>query len=106
MDKSKYGVHRTHCCINHGCKYGYEDCPVTNGIIKQDHLCQDCCDDGDSELTLGQLITLKDLSDAFNEKYYSAVETSDANEYFDAALIGRQIVDYLGKQGIIKDSKK
>ena len=22
------GVHQTHCCVVHGCKYGDEDCPV------------------------------------------------------------------------------
>ena len=24
MDKSRYGVHRTHCCVKHGCKYKNE----------------------------------------------------------------------------------
>ncbi len=40
------GVHRTHCCILHGCKYGDNDCPVYTGIIKQDHPCEDCSYDG------------------------------------------------------------
>jgi hypothetical protein len=39
---SNEGVHRTHCCIKHGCKYGDEDCPVANGSIKQDHDCEYC----------------------------------------------------------------
>ena len=36
------GVHRTHCCVLHGCKYGDEDCPVWNKKIKQDYPCEEC----------------------------------------------------------------
>ena len=37
------GVHRAHCCVLHGCKYGDEDaCPVVNGTIKQRYPCEDC----------------------------------------------------------------
>lgn len=34
----------SHCCIDpsHGCKYGYEDCPVVLGTIKQTGLCEQC----------------------------------------------------------------
>lgn len=35
----------THCCINHGCKYGHEDCPVENGTIAQAYLCEYCDED-------------------------------------------------------------
>lgn len=42
MDKSKWGVHKAHCCYIHGCKYGDPECPVVNGLTKQDHLCWDC----------------------------------------------------------------
>jgi len=41
-----YGVHKTHCCWLHGCKYGDPDCPVTNGIITQYYLCESCTYDG------------------------------------------------------------
>jgi hypothetical protein len=46
MDKSKYGVHKTHCCVKHGCKYGDKDCPIVNGEIKQDYICESCGYDG------------------------------------------------------------
>jgi hypothetical protein len=46
MDKNKYGVHASHCCIEHGCKYGDEDCPVVSGEIKQKYLCEYCDYDG------------------------------------------------------------
>jgi len=42
IPKEKWGVHRTHCCFEHGCKYGNIDCPVVLGIIKQDYPCEMC----------------------------------------------------------------
>lgn len=36
------GVHRTHCCLEHGCKYGEEDCPVVNKLVVQTYPCYDC----------------------------------------------------------------
>ncbi len=32
----------SHCCIDHGCKYGYDDCPVMLGQIKQEGFCENC----------------------------------------------------------------
>ena len=37
-----WGVHRTHCCFEHECKYGDKDCPVELGLIKQDYPCEEC----------------------------------------------------------------
>ncbi len=42
MDNGNLGVHVGHCCIWHGCKYGYDDCPVAFGEAKQDHVCETC----------------------------------------------------------------
>ena len=42
LSEEKYGVHRTHCCVIHGCKYGDLECPVEKGIIKQDYPCESC----------------------------------------------------------------
>lgn len=42
VPKSNWGVHETHCCSNHGCKYGHVDCPVTIELIKQEYPCEDC----------------------------------------------------------------
>lgn len=41
VNKDKWGVHRTHCCKKHGCKYGDKDCPVELGLIVQDYPCMD-----------------------------------------------------------------
>ena len=36
------GVHASHCCKWHGCKYGDPDCPVVSGEVEQKYLCEDC----------------------------------------------------------------
>ena len=46
VKKEDYGVHETHCCIIHGCKYGnHENCPVCKGLVKQQYLCETCSDE-------------------------------------------------------------
>lgn len=35
-------VHTEHCCSQHGCKYGDEDCPVEIGKKLQSFPCEDC----------------------------------------------------------------
>lgn len=39
---SNPGVHQTHCCVHHGCKYGSEICPVVRGAVKQEFPCESC----------------------------------------------------------------
>jgi len=77
MDINEYGVHRTHCCVKHGCKYNDKDCPVVSGEIKQDYLCQDCGYEGINsfDVLLNSLIdykqriieTLENEKDHYNE---------------------------------------
>lgn len=33
---------QSHCCERHGCKYGYDDCPVENKEVEQDYPCEYC----------------------------------------------------------------
>lgn len=40
--KRSEGVHASHCCVEHGCKYGDKNCPVVQGMIEQKHPCEDC----------------------------------------------------------------
>jgi len=42
MKVDKVGVHVTHCCVVHGCKYGDKDCPVATGELDQKYPCEDC----------------------------------------------------------------
>ena len=43
------GVHITHCCKWHGCKYGDPDCPVASGAVKQEYLCEWCIEELENE---------------------------------------------------------
>jgi hypothetical protein len=41
ISQDRWGVHETHCCKRHGCKYGeHDNCPVTLGLIKQAYGCE------------------------------------------------------------------
>jgi hypothetical protein len=35
-------AHDTHCCIDHGCKYDDDYCPVAEGVRKQRAPCEHC----------------------------------------------------------------
>lgn len=46
----KIGVHVSHCCVMHGCKYGDgEDCAVENKTHRQDYPCESCVDVEEAE---------------------------------------------------------
>ena len=42
----KIGVHISHCCVLHGCKYRDEDCVVATGKMEQTYICEECSDYG------------------------------------------------------------
>jgi hypothetical protein len=44
VPEKEYGVHRSHCCAEHGCKYNNRKCPVVTGLIAQTSFCYDCED--------------------------------------------------------------
>jgi len=39
---SNDGVHISHCCNRHGCKYSEDDCPVALGKVEAEYK-QECC---------------------------------------------------------------
>lgn len=43
------GVHATHCCVRHGCKYGDSDCPVVGGTVPQRYPCEFCALDAEEQ---------------------------------------------------------
>ena len=45
MPKEYWAVHEGHCCLEHGCKYGDDNCPVALGLTKQKSPCESCEDD-------------------------------------------------------------
>ena len=42
IPKENWGVHQTHCCSKHGCKYGQYDCPVMLDLVEQSSPCEWC----------------------------------------------------------------
>lgn len=65
------GVHVTHCCKWHGCKYGDPDCPVASGEIKQEYLC-DYCDEllEEEDYYKQQVINIEEIKKFKKEKRY------------------------------------
>jgi len=45
IPKEHWGVHETHCCLKHGCKYGNPKCPVETGKTKQKYPCEYCSEE-------------------------------------------------------------
>lgn len=39
------GVHVTHCCSRHGCKYCDDDCPVAKNRLPQAYACEECTEE-------------------------------------------------------------
>jgi hypothetical protein len=47
IPQKDWPVHESHCCPIHGCKYGDEDCPVTNRLTPNyNQHCEDCENEG------------------------------------------------------------
>jgi hypothetical protein len=44
IPNEKWGVHVSHCCVYHGCKYGDADCPVVLKLEEQKYPCETCTD--------------------------------------------------------------
>ena len=49
IPKERWGVHETHCCVVHGCKYGDSNCPIELGLTKQ-RFCCEMCEEDENEL--------------------------------------------------------
>lgn len=60
--RGNIGVHAAHCCKWHGCKYGDDDCPVYNGEVEQEYLCEDCdWELGEEEYIRKQLVRIEEI---------------------------------------------
>lgn len=44
------GMHASHCCDKHGCKYNNENCPVEKGEVKPEFSCEHCDSDEEDRL--------------------------------------------------------
>jgi len=78
---------KAHCCVRHGCKYGYKDCPVVNKEVAQDNPCEDC-----PHLRWT-------LLDAIPENPYPVYRTTLGDFNMDLILAGNTyLFKYLGKE--------
>lgn len=81
MDTIEYGVHERHCCVEHGCKYGDDDCPVVLQLTVQDRPCMDCQHGIPVSMSLDEFETemISRLTE-FKEKYQK-LHISDSSKY-------------------------
>ena len=85
IPKEQWGVHRTHCCVEHGCKYGDGDCPVVLGIIAQDCYCEDCDDDVIIPIASNQLYAFL-YNDSIHESSWATVSLHYSKEGAEKAM--------------------
>jgi len=60
VQRSKHYACRTHCCKDHGCKYGHKDCPVKLGDVKQAYPCE-YCEELEKEKVMGSVMVEKSV---------------------------------------------
>lgn len=95
-------VHRTHCCTDHGCKYGDSHCPVVSREFEQEYSCEQC----DEEARRYEIskIEFRDPKILKNTEYISlsgnqntpskqAEPLHDAKDQLSALMDGLQIED-------------
>jgi len=90
-----YGVHQSHCCKWHGCKYGDENCPVVLGAVKQLYLCEDCEEDlEEKEYYKNKLEIIKEIEEfKLNNKNNDLVKFGD--------ILYHPVLNYSGKENFI-----
>jgi len=98
-------VHTEHCCIDHGCKYGNENCTVTTGKIQQSYSCMDC----EEELKLESNNELLKLIQQHTELLADSVarrrETSAGNKALHTKMLELlSDEDWEGVEGMLRDS--
>lgn len=106
MRVQEIGVHKTHCCRKHGCKYGDDDCPVVSGEIKQEYPCQDYselnpCFGEDPELLTNEEIK-KIVTEAFEAGKTYQYWTHDGDYTEDDEVFkvnAKTLDDYLKEKG-------
>lgn len=93
---NKWGVHETHCCSSHGCKYGDNDCCVELGIAKQRYPCEFCNDEE-------QEFSLEDMKKAI-EMVQNNIEDNckSFNEYISGNIEKEDIIPLMSVEEIIQ----
>lgn len=69
------GVHQTHCCKQHGCKYGDSVCPVFSGEVIQDFPCETCSFAREEVEEILHEIFDFDMGGATSEAFYDGLKS-------------------------------
>jgi len=99
IPKENWGVHESHCCKFHGCKYGDEDCPVVLQLVEVKYSCEDC--NGDD--TYYSKADMKEAIKYGYELYNSKIGNSlmgrpkklekEINKFFTTPLVTPKAID-------------
>lgn len=106
IPKEDWDVHRTHCCVKHGCKYGqHNECPVTLNLVKQKYPCQYCNEENIYD-ELSEVSGIKErlinYIDSRIENYSGGDEMKSLNESVTDSFIVRELE--IIKSNIIKNN--
>jgi len=89
------GVHQSHCCEKHGCKYMDDDCPVETGRLPALYMCEDC--EADAYYKKQKLLKEEEIT-AISEKFmgpeqFGGHEAMTPERIFDMVGFARAIED-------------
>ena len=85
------GVHVSHCCVLHGCKYAEGTCPVWAALLTQEHPCEDCVDHSDVldrliEANAGDVTPLGALHSWIYQKDARIIELEERVQAYEIAV--------------------
>jgi hypothetical protein len=72
MSVDNFGVHASHCCVSHGCKYGDPNCPVEKGL-SLGVVCEICADEVEAQKPITHLRADLSAARAECERYREAL---------------------------------
>ena len=103
-EKDRWGVHESHCCPKHGCKYGDDWCPVVLGLTNEHSThCEMCEYEEDNPYIIDILkawINVKSLSLYTNRDYVPTEDLVDIISKLETNP--KEVVELGRKEGWLK----
>lgn len=67
----------SHCCADHGCKYGKSTCVVATGTREQEFACEDCCHDATAlrEKVRSLVHTIRTIKLGYRDRVHASADT-------------------------------